>query len=180
MRRNVAERSPKKRDTEVRRHNHRTNVRPINFTKRDFVFRGVHRKSCGRKPDVRWREHYRFTACQSEYGFEVEDFLTEKRTEVHGRRLKFFRHKDLEVKEEVRHQVGYQDNELLLVKEFLDIISRDCTVEFFTRWKGFGETENDCVSLGLMQEDVPEVAVEFLENIATTGTARQKRVAASV
>ena len=99
---------------------------------------------------------------------------------MHGRRLKFFRSKDFEVIEEVRKQLAYQDNELLLVKEFQDIRSRDGTVELLTRWKGFEETENDWVSLELMQEDVPEMTVEFLEDIAKTGTARQKHVAASV
>lgn len=102
------------------------------------------------------------------------------RTEVHGRRLKYFRHKDFEVTEESRNQLAYQENELLVVREFQDI--RECSreVELLTCWKGFEETENDWVSIEVMKEDVPALTAQYVGEIRKTGSRRKKGIASSV
>ena len=51
----VATRSSDKRRKEVQRHNARTNVRAANFSKGDFVLRGIFRKENGVKLAVKWR-----------------------------------------------------------------------------------------------------------------------------
>ena len=134
----------------------------------------------GREPSVRWKGPYRVTSCLSEYIFELEDLLTGARTDVYGRRLKFFRNKDFEVTEEIRNQLAYQAIELLVVREFQDIRERSGEVELLTWWKVFEETEDDWVSIEVMKEDVPALTTEYLEEIRKTDTWRQKRIAASV
>ena len=129
---------------------------------------------------MRWKGPYRVTTCLLEYIFEVEDVLTGARTDVHGRRLKFFRNKDFEVTEEIGNQLAYQANELLVVREFQDICKRSGKVEHLTCWKGLEKTEDDWVSIEVMREDVPALTTEYLEEIRKTGTWRQKCIASSV
>ena len=121
MHRDVKARTTATRQKEIQRHNARTNVRPVNFIAGDFVLRGSFHKIRGTKPAVKWTGPYRVVSCMTEYIFLVEDLLSGKRMEVHGRRLKFFRNKDFEVTEEVRNHLAYQQNELLVVNEFQDI-----------------------------------------------------------
>lgn len=43
---------------EVAHHSTKINVRPINFTEGDYVFRGMHGNNNMRKPSLRWRGPY--------------------------------------------------------------------------------------------------------------------------
>ena len=109
--------------------------------------------------------------------FELEDLRTAKRTIVHGSRVKFFRNADLEVTEELKEYLAFQDGEYCVVNEFQDIRVRGGEVELLTKWRGFDDEEPQWESLKIMREDVPVLVDEFIAQLMQTGTARQKRIA---
>lgn len=176
----VKDRSDKKRKTAIDAHNRRTGVRPINFGEGDFVLKGRLNRHQGRKPCLKWTGPYRVIGYMSDYIFEVEDILSKKSEELHGRRLKCFRNKSFQVTEEVRNHLSYQRDELLVVKEFEDIRNNDGSIEILFHWRGFPAEEAEWTSLEALQEDVPVLIKEYLEKIEKEGTARQRQVASKV
>ncbi len=120
------------------------------------------------------------TECKSDYIFEVEDLITGRKEDAHGRRLKFFRNSTFEVTEEVRNHLAYQENELLVIESFDNLRRRNGNIELLVRWKGFGHEEVDWVSIATLKEDVPVLLEEFLTDIAKSGTTRQRKIAASI
>ena len=85
--------STRKREAAINSHNRKTNVRPVNFTDGDYVLRGNIIGKSGKKPSLIWHGPFRVTECRSNYIFVIEDILSGKKEEAHGRRLKFFRNK---------------------------------------------------------------------------------------
>ena len=137
MHRDFATRSSENRCKELHIHKARTKIGATNFSKSDFVLRGIFRKEKRVKLEVKWRRPYRVVACQSEYIFTVKYLFTAETHDVHGRRLRFFRKKDFGVTEEVRNHLAYQQNELLLVRTFEEISRVAGYVELLTNWRGF-------------------------------------------
>ncbi len=155
--------STKKRRAAVDSNNCKTSVRPINFTEGDYVLRSVLQSERGRKPSLPWKGPYRATACRSDYILEIEDLLSGQKQDAHGRRLKFFCNKDIEV-----------------IETFEDIRRRAGTMQLLVRWKGFGDTEQDWVDLSTLREDVPVLVEEYLKDIVKTSTQRQRRLASNI
>lgn len=180
MHRDVTLRVTKKREAAVISHNRRTGVREVNFTVGDYVLRGLVPRERRRKPSLKWRGPFRVTKCHSDYVFEIEDLLTGKRQDAHGRRLKFFRNKDFEVSEDVRNHIAYQENELLVIEDLEDIRKTADEVQLLVKWRGFESEENDWVSLPSLREDVPELVQEYLQTAAKEGTPRQRKIAQSL
>ncbi len=48
------------------------------------------------------------------------------------------------------------------------------------RCKGFGPDEVDWVSISTLKEDVPALLKDFLTDIAKSGIARQRKIAAPI
>lgn len=80
--------------------------------------------------------------------------VTGENTEAHWRRLKLFRNKDFDVSEEVFNHAAYEENELLVVKEFQDIRKKNGQVQILVNWKSFGEEKNDWIGITAHREDV--------------------------
>ncbi len=93
MHKDVAELSSKKRQAALDSRNYKTGVRPVNFIEVYFVLRCLLQRERGRRPGLRWKRPFRVTACKSDYIFEVEDLITGRKQDVHGRRLNFFQKK---------------------------------------------------------------------------------------
>ena len=74
--------------------------------------------------------------------FEIQNLLNQKTQLAHGRRLKFFRNSELNITEEIKEHLQYQDNELLVVEDLEDIIMTDNGLEKRVKWQGFSETES--------------------------------------
>lgn len=153
----------------------RTGVRPINFTKGDFVLKADAKR--GKKLRLTWLGPYRVTECKSDYLFEVEDLLTHEKATAHGRRLKHFRNADFEVTTDVTHHLEYQRGELMVIESFEDVRMTDGKAECLVKWRGFSNSENDWLTAELLEEDVPELYKEYLEDLARTGTKRQRTIA---
>lgn len=146
LHKDVSQNAEHARGTSIRNHNRKANVRPINFAEGDYVLRGVYHRERGRKQAVRWRGPFRVMRCSSEYTFEMEDLLTSERREFYGRRLKFFRNRDVDVTEKVRNHLSYQGNELLVVREIEDIRKRNDALELLVLWKSFEKSESSWIA----------------------------------
>lgn len=180
MHKAVSDISTAKRRKEVEAHNRRTNVRPANFEVGDYVLKGVMTKDRVKKLSLRWGGPYKVTECRSEYIFVIEDMLTKKKEEAHGRRLKFFRNSSYEVKDELMEHLQYQSGELLLVERIDDVRRADDGVELLVKWRGFSDDESDWVSLQTLREDVPVMVQEALKFFADSGTPRQRDLVSSL
>lgn len=172
-----ATQSSRMRQKAIESHNNKTGVRPINFSTGDFVLKGVIGRMSGSKTALKWHGPFRVVNCRDNYVFEVENLLTQKKELVHGRRLKFFRNSDFEVSEEVKQHLEYQQNELMVIEEMVDIRTQNKVVEILVKWQGFHEDESDWVSFESLSEDVPELLTEFIEDLKKSGTTRQKSIA---
>lgn len=66
------------------------------------------------------------------------------------------------------------------MKEIIDIRINAGEAELLVKWIGFDDEEPGWKNLCKIREDVPVLVQEFLTDIKTSGTARQKHIAASV
>ena len=172
--------STKKRKASIDSHNKKTNVLPVNFTEGDFVLQGLVLGKAKRKPSIKWQGPYRVVECRSNYIFVIEDLLTGERKEVHGRRLRFFRNSSFRVTEELRDHIAFQKNELFIVEEFTGIRKKGTEFELQVKWRGFPKSESDWTSLNTLKEDVPQMVRDYIDELLHSGTARERKLAASI
>lgn len=176
----VAETANKKRKSAIQSHNRRTKVYPINFTTGDYVLRGTMQGKSGRKPALKWHGPFRVVECRSEYIFVIEHLVSGKREEAHGRRLRFFRNSSFNVTEELLNHLEYQAGELYLIEEFTGIRRKGTQFEIRVKWRGFPETESDWIKYSSLQQDVPDLINEYINDLARSGTPRERKLAASI
>jgi hypothetical protein len=129
MRKQVAGLTSKASETRVALHNTRTGVRRINFDVGDNVLSGVLTREKGPKTDVCRKGPFCVTARKSDFLFEVRHLLKDKKSVVHGTRLKFFRNRDWEVTDAAKEHIAYLDDELCVIDHFIDLRQRDDAVE---------------------------------------------------
>lgn len=165
------------REKRVASHNARTHVRACNFDVGDFVLCGKLNRHIGSKLSLRWYGPRRITKTLSDFLFEVEDLRTMDKSIIHGTRLKFFRNSSYTVTEELINQLSFQDGELCAIEKFLDLRERRGRVEVRVQWKGFEDEDPAWENIDAIRNDVPILLSEFLGEIQTNGTARQKRIA---
>lgn len=180
MHKEAKELSTKKREAAVKSHNRKTSVCSINFAEGDYVLRGVLQRDRGSKPSLKWHGPFRVTACHSNYIFEVEDLLSGKREECHGRRLKFFRNADFKVTEELKNYLAFQDDEIFIIKQFDDIRKKSGKIQVLVSWKGFGDEERDWLDIEMVRENVPDFFDGFIRKLSKDGNSRQRKLAASI
>lgn len=176
----VAEKASKKRWKAVEAYNRKLGVPPANFDEGDFGLRGVLQRERGRKTSLRWKGSYRVVEYRPEYIFFIEDLLTSKKKEVHGRRLKLYRNKDFEVTQELADHLSYQQNELLVIERFDDIRLHHGDAELLVKWRGFNDDESDWVSLSTLREDAPVLVEDLLTYLREQGTQNQLRLVSSL
>ena len=75
------------------------------------------------------------------------------------------------------NHLEYQKGELLVIEMFEDIHERQGQVELEVKWRGFDKAENDWISLDILQEDVPDMLAEHLDDVLINGTPRQRSIA---
>ena len=175
MHRKIAESTSRRRRNAVEAHNRRTNIRPVNFAVGDFVLRGE--TKTGPKLRLKWTGPYRVVECQSEFLFRIEDLSSGQKHTAHGRRLKLFRNADYEILEDILNHLDYQKGELLVIESFENIRERQGQIELEVKWRGFDSPENDWLSLEVLKEDVPDMLSEHLNELAISGTPRQREIA---
>lgn len=88
------------------------------------MLKRVLKKDRKSKPSLRWTGLFGITECLDEYILRFEHLFWKNKQLLHGRRLKFLRKSDLEITEELQEHLEYQVNELLVIQEFQDNLSR--------------------------------------------------------
>ncbi len=180
MHKDIAKRSNAKRKAAVESHNRKTNVRTINFDVGDYVLRGTRERQRGRKPQLKWHGPFQVVRTLSNYLFVIKNLRSDATETAHGRRLKLFRNSDYMVTEELLNHLAYQDNELLLIEEFLNIRRRSNGVELEVKWQGFDDTETDWVFIETLREDVPVMLDEYLQQVQQQGPPAQRKLLSSL
>jgi hypothetical protein len=171
----------KSRQRAIEAHNAKTQVRAHNFDVGDFVLTAVLSRNRKNKLSLHWHGPHRVTKCASDYVFEVQEIKTGSTREVHGTRLKFFRNADLgEDTTELMEHLSYQDGELCVVEEFTDLREHEGAIQLMAKWRGFAEVENTWEDYQVMQHDVPVMVKEFITEMKTAGTPRQRAMAAKL
>ena len=91
--------------------------------------------------------------------------------------LKHFRNSEYIVTEDVIHHLEYQRGELLTIEQFEDIREKDGQIECIAKRKGFDDNESGRLSAELLNEDVPDLYKEYLEELRKNGTNLQHDIA---
>ena len=134
-----------------------------NFILGDYVLVGITNIKSRQKLRVRWIGPRRITKVFSDWVFEVEDLITQKKENVHASRLKFFSSYDLDVTEDLRNQIAHNE-ESFEIEKILDIRYEKLynRYELLIKWKDFAEDENTWEFLEELWETTKEVVKNYL------------------
>lgn len=130
-------------------------------------------------PSLKWLGPYPAFEFPSKYIFLVESLLHGQKKELHGRRLTFFQNKSFDVTQELPDYLAYQQNELPVIHRFLDIKRRQVKVEILVKWRECLDEETEWVTLASLREEVPTLVREFLNDLESSGTQRQRTIVSS-
>ena len=134
----------------------------VDFAIGDFVlaYASVNRN----KLRVKWLGPYRVTDTINDRVFEVESLLDGKKSVMHAQRLRMYADAALNVTEDLRSQVAYDDR--LYVTGFANFREMDDdTLQLLTTWLGFERSEATWESVEAMHKDVPTMVVKYLRTI---------------
>jgi len=100
----------------------------------------------------------------SDWVYEVEDLVTQKREKVHAEQLKLYSESDLNVTEELRNQIAHND-EKFEIDEILDIEYKEKYGRYMIliRWKNFGDDENTWEFIDEIWETTRDVVKNYLK-----------------
>ena len=110
-----------KRQIELERHNKRTGIRHANVYVGDFGLVADRQSHSGSKLAVKWKGSRRFTRCDSQLVFEVEDLLNETRSLVLANRLRFFEDSQPAVTETLLDTIDHNETNYNTVIKLLEI-----------------------------------------------------------
>jgi hypothetical protein len=108
MHKDVEEKMSAARQSSIDANNAKVNLQPCNFSRGDFVLRGVLPRRQHPKLALRWVGSYRVTEVLSGFIYVLEDLLTGKYQEVHARRIRFFRNAGFCFTQTVLDHLSYQ------------------------------------------------------------------------
>ncbi|CEP02997.1 hypothetical protein PBRA_009215 [Plasmodiophora brassicae] len=149
-----------KRQRAQRREKASGNRKPPNVYQGDFVLRAETLRA-GEKLFLKWRGPYRVTEVHSNYIFEVEDLANGDHHIVHGSRLQFYCDQKLNITEELKEQIAY-DNSPWEIQEIMDARkNREQTIELRIRWRGFSDEESTWEPASVIIEDQPQNGATF-------------------
>jgi hypothetical protein len=118
----VAEKATRDRKAAYQKHNDKTHVRSSNFQVGDYMLVAEHRKSGVSKLQVKWKGPRRVESVESDYVFVVENLLTKELKAAHATRLRFYKHKELNVTAELALAAEHNDHQLYIVSKILDAL----------------------------------------------------------
>ena len=164
MHRDVAKASSAKRAAQIERHNKATNVRSVNFDVGDFVLIGCPQPQKVNKLSVTWSGPARVMKFITPLVASVQNLVDRKVRDIHVSRLRFYNSAALDVSDELRDYLTYQQQSLYLVEEFKQVrrTSRRA-FEVLVSWVGF-PGEDTWEKLSTLAADVPVRLLEFLNS----------------
>jgi hypothetical protein len=164
--------------TERERSRHRQHAsetrRSPNFGMGDYVLiaRNVRRSSA--KLYLTWRGPFQVVDTLKGYVFRVKDVLTQDELDVHGERIRFYSHSDLNLTEEIKVQKAF-DDETFEIAELLDVKDIAGVPHGLVAWKGFSEAENSWEPLSIIQEDAPVIVKAYQDKQLLLARSRKRR-----
>lgn len=99
--RNCAGQGRKQQKLSVDAYNRSTGIRPIEFTRGDYVLKSLMQNMIRSNTGFRWQRPFRVRHCQEKFTFKVEDLCTGTMELVHRRRMNVFHNKVCKVSEEL-------------------------------------------------------------------------------
>ena len=131
----------------------------------DYALVAIPDKRTVDKLSLTWHGPYRITDVHKNYIFSVENWLTNKVTEVHGDRIQFYNDKSLNITEEIKNQFAF-DTVSRKVEKICDarLNKNTMDVEYLVKWKGVSDMENSwCPDFSFNAEN-PDAVREFLKH----------------
>ena len=180
MHRRVTQTAQAKRATEIARHNKATNVTNINFDVGDFVLIGCPQPQKVNKLTVTWTGPARVLGFTTPLVANIQNLVTGKVNNIHVSRLKFYNSATLDVTEELKEHLTYQQKTLYLVEAFKKVRrSSRRKFDVLVSWVGF-PGEDTWEELQVLAADVPVRLLEFLNSTEkdSVNTAAFKQVQA--
>lgn len=142
-----------------------------NFIIGDYVLVAKEVHKSGQKLYLTWRGPYQITETETHYVFKVRDILSDEILIVHGERMKYYAHADLDITEELKLQKAY-DDESFVIEQCLDEKIEYGETKVLLKWRGFSEAENTWEPLHVLLKDAPLVYEQFQKTRAdVTSTA---------
>ena len=162
MHRRVSTASQAKRAAEIARHNKATNITAINFDAGDFVLIGCPQPQKVNKLTVTWTGPARVLGFTTPLVAKTQNLVDGKVKDIHVSRLKFYNSATLDVTDELKEQLTYQQKTLYLVEAFKEVRrSSRRKFEVLVSWVGF-PGEDTWEELQVLATDVPIRLLEFL------------------
>ena len=129
---------------------------------------------------MKWKGPCKVVKCHSIYIFQITNMLTGETFLAHGRRLTFLRNKSYNVIQDLMDHLSYQQDELMVVDSFEDVRTQRGNVKIHKRWKGLSPEEDSWELVDALDEVVPVLLREYLQDLKISGTPRQRRIAANI
>jgi hypothetical protein len=132
----------------------------------DYVLVAEHRKSGVSKLQVKLKGSRRVASVESDNEFVVENLLTKELKAAHTTRLRFYKHKDLNVTAELAQAAEHNDHKLYLVSKILDARYNEQEMfhELLVAWRGFIVEKATWEPYSVMAVDVPDMVAKFMES----------------
>lgn len=162
------------RQSKIRAHNGKTNVKPCNFIEGDFVLRGVRVGQHRSKLALGWTGPYRVVKVLSDYVFVLEHLLTGRTVDVHGTRIILFRNSFFGETQEMKDHILHKEGELYNVGKFIGFRNHQGIPQARVSWQGLGPEDDIWEDVKQIKEDVPVLFEQCLKDCRRIGTARNK------
>ena len=137
---------------------------PEDFKIGDYVLCRVPADVRRNKLRVKWLGPYKVVDTINERVFVIQDICTQRRSSVHGQRLRYYADSALQLTEDLRMQAAYDDQHW--VSDFIDWrISDEDELELRIRWQGFEANEDTWEDPVRLHDDVPAMLLTYLRTI---------------
>ena len=165
MHKSVTLAASKARAGAVARHNAKTNVHTVNFSPGDYVLVGCPQPHKQNKLAVTWTGPARVMKLISPLVAQIQDIATGRIKEVHASRLKFYNDTLMNVTQELKEYLKYQNATLYLVDQLKELAkTRRTGFKVLVSWVGF-PGEDTWEPLRDLYQDVPIRVRGFINSI---------------
>jgi len=80
------------------------------------------------------------------------------------------------VTDELVEHIQYQKGQYCIVEAILDIRSSAGVTELQVQWRGFDDEDPTWVPINELSEDIPAMVSDFISEIKSSGTSRQRKL----
>ena len=138
-------------------------AKPVDYQVGDYVL--VRAMLPRNKLRFKWLGPWRVVGTVNPRVWVVEDIVTLKRDSVHGQRMKYYADKTLNVTEDLKNQISYDDRHYVEKVVNWRVDDADA-LQLRVRWVGFTAAEDSWEEANRLHDDVPVVVERYLRTIA--------------